>query len=210
MIEHSLYNDPYNFSYESPERFTSYYYQIKSVLALKPKSVLEIGKGSGVVGYYLKRLEIDYLALDIDLTTRPDILASVKKLPVRKGSFDAILCAQVLEHLDFELLDEIFKRFYDICRRGVVISLPYIGLHITLSVMVSRFRKEFLMCIPLPLTYKCRDPLTGHKWGLGRIVNGFLITEKDIVKKLINSGFSRVEYFHNPKNPYHDFFIAFK
>ena len=66
------------------------------------------------------------------------------------------------------------------------------------------------MCIPLPYTYKCRDPLTSHKWGLGRIINGHLITEKDIVKKLVSSGFSRVKYFHNPENPYHTFFIAIK
>ena len=144
MIRHnSYYNDSYNFNYESPERFTSYYYQVKSILTLTPKSVLEIGKGSGIVGYYLRRLGIDYLALDIDVVTTPDILASTEKLPIRGKAFDAILCAQVLEHIDFESLDEVFNQFYEVCRHGIVISLPYTGLHITFSIMTSKFKKEF-------------------------------------------------------------------
>ena len=210
MTRHNPYNDSYNFNYESPERFTSYYYQVKSILTITPKSVLEIGKGSGIVGYYLRRLGIDYLALDIDVTTNTRHSSLCRKASNTEKAFDVILCAQVLKHVDFELLDGVFNQFYEVCKRGVVISLPYTGFHITFSIIMSKIKKRMSVCIPLPYTYKCRDPSTGSKWGLERIINGYLITEKDIIKKLVTSGLSKVKCFHNPENPHHKFFIAIK
>lgn len=44
--------------YEELERWISYWYQIRAVLAVKPRTVLEIGPGSGVFNRYLRHASV--------------------------------------------------------------------------------------------------------------------------------------------------------
>ena len=46
-------NHYFNESYNSKERFISYWHQINEIIKLKPKKVLEIGIGNGFVSKYL-------------------------------------------------------------------------------------------------------------------------------------------------------------
>src|SRR5277367_6465027 len=94
--------------YDDAERWMSYWHQIRAVLAVRPKTVLEIGPGSGVFRSYLRAAGIEVKTLDIDRTREVDFVADVTKLDdvLPNGLvFDAVCAFQVLEHLPFEELE---------------------------------------------------------------------------------------------------------
>ena len=60
--------------------------------------VLDVGAGSPVFKGILPK-NMSYKTLDIDPKNKPDILCDLnKKLPVKKESYDIIICSEVLEH----------------------------------------------------------------------------------------------------------------
>jgi SAM-dependent methyltransferase len=77
----------------------------ESAASLQPKSrILDAGAGQCTYKPFFKHC--DYVAVDIgvgDSTwdySHLDIIAPLDRLPVADASFDAILCTEVLEHLD--------------------------------------------------------------------------------------------------------------
>jgi len=58
--------------YDDPERWMSYWHQLRAVLSVRPKSVLEIGPGSGVFRNYLRAKGVDVKTLDIDASRDVD------------------------------------------------------------------------------------------------------------------------------------------
>src|SRR3954466_4766904 len=73
--------DHYDFAhYDDAERWMSYWHQIRAVLAVRPKTVLEIGPGSGVFRNYLRSAGVDVKTLDIDPTRTVDYVADITKL----------------------------------------------------------------------------------------------------------------------------------
>jgi len=98
------------------------------------KSVLEVGCGEGKLADHLVRSGTRperFLATDLSLERQaPDIdsmiefaEASVYDLPFEDGSFDLVLCCEVLEHLERprEALDEVAR----VARNFVLISTPW-------------------------------------------------------------------------------------
>lgn len=98
------------------------------------KSVLEVGCGEGKLADHLVRSgprPARFVATDLSLERQdPDIdpmiefaEASVYELPFETGSFDLVLCCEVLEHLDSprEALDEVAR----VARDFVLISTPW-------------------------------------------------------------------------------------
>ena len=66
--------------YDDRERWMSYWHQIRVVLAVRPKTVLEIGPGSGVFRSYLRSVGIDVKTLDIDASRGVDFVADITRL----------------------------------------------------------------------------------------------------------------------------------
>jgi SAM-dependent methyltransferase len=110
--------------YDNKGRFMSYWHQANELIALKPRKVLEIGVGNGFLSGYLKRRGFDVTTLDIDPALKPDITGSVLSLPLPDGSFDAVGCFEVLEHLPFENFPEALSEIRRVCSGGAVISVP--------------------------------------------------------------------------------------
>ena len=87
--------------YDYKGRFISYWHQINEVIKLKPKSILEVGIGNGLVANYLKQRNYNVVTLDIDPNLNPMVVGSVLNLPFHDQTFDVVTCFQVLEHLPY-------------------------------------------------------------------------------------------------------------
>ena len=68
--------------YDDKERWASYWHQIRNTLRLspRPRSILEIGGGTGLYRSYLANQGIEVRTADIDDTRKPDYLADVRDL----------------------------------------------------------------------------------------------------------------------------------
>jgi 2-polyprenyl-3-methyl-5-hydroxy-6-metoxy-1,4-benzoquinol methylase len=183
--------------YDDRERWMSYWHQLRAVLAVRPRSVLEIGPGSGVFRSYLRARGIDVKTLDIDRTRDVDYVADITKLDEALPAgltFDAICAFQVLEHVplaDFETcLANIARR----ANPHVFISLPYRGLHVRFALWWGDHFLTLGHKLMLPWRHK---PIPEHHWELG-YPHTARKTTKIIAKHLdvVSRGFIR-------DNPYH-------
>src|ERR1700759_3504195 len=94
--------------YDDAERWMSYWYQLRAVLAVRPRSVLEIGPGSGVFRRYLEHAGVEVKTLDLDASRGVDYVADITQLDraLPAGlTFDAVCAFQVLEHLPLDEFD---------------------------------------------------------------------------------------------------------
>ena len=183
--------------YDDAERWMSYWHQIRAVLAVRPKTVLEIGPGSGVFRRYLEHAGVTVKTLDIDASRGVDYVADITKLDETLPAgltFDAVCAFQVLEHLP---LDEFETCLAGIARRAnphVFISLPYRGLRIRWSFWwgahLLTLGHKFMLTWP-------HKPIPEHHWELG-----YPITARKITKKIVNH-LDVVSKGFIPENPYH-------
>jgi 2-polyprenyl-3-methyl-5-hydroxy-6-metoxy-1,4-benzoquinol methylase len=198
MREVQVAPEHYDFErYDDAERWMSYWHQIRVVLAVRPRTVLEIGPGSGVFRDYLRRAGVDVKTLDIDASRDADFVADIAKLDdnLPPGMmFDAICAFQVLEHLP---LTELEACLAAIARRAdphVFLSLPYRGLRVRLSLWWGDHHFTAGGKLMLPWRH---EPIAEHHWELG-----YPITARKISKRIANHldivsrGFIR-------ENPYH-------
>jgi len=175
----------------------SYWHQLRAVLAVKPKTVLEIGPGSGVFRSYLRAKGIDVKTLDIDKSRDVDYVADITRLDetLPKGLvFDAVCAFQVLEHLPWS---ELEKCLANIARRAnphVFISLPYRGLRVRWAFWWGDHLFTLGHKLMLPWRHK---PIPEHHWELGYPITAGKVTK--IMKRhldVVSKGFIR-------ENPYH-------
>ncbi len=72
------------------------------------KKILDVGCGSGSLLFFLK--QNGYLAEGVDSHAAAPIQASAEKLPFLEGEFDALILADVLEHIEEKkALEEAFR-----------------------------------------------------------------------------------------------------
>ena len=183
--------------YDDAERWMSYWHQIRAVLAVRPKTVLEIGPGSGVFRSYLRAAGIDVKTLDIDQSRDVDFVADITKLDdaLPKGlAFDAVCAFQVLEHLPFSELDACLAGIARRARPHVFVSLPYRGLRVRLSFWWGDHHVTLGHKFMLPWRHR---PIAEHHWELGYPYTAGRITK--IMRAhldVVSRGFIR-------ENPYH-------
>ena len=83
----------YKITYDTKERFCSYWHQIHEVLSLKnPGEVLEVGIGNRFVSRYLRDRGVNVTTLDIDKDLKPDVVGAVLDIPFPKASFQVVMC----------------------------------------------------------------------------------------------------------------------
>lgn len=111
--------------YNSPERFLSYYSQIKSLIEVNPGSVLEIGVGNKIVTNYLKEMGVTVTTVDFDAGLEPDHVLDIRNpLPFADNSFDTVVAFEVLEHIPFGEVPCVLKELQRVARNQVIVSLP--------------------------------------------------------------------------------------
>lgn len=194
-------------TYLNQERWMSYWYQILAV-ALTDRSIkncLEVGCGNKLVTAALTNLSLVVKTMDIDEELKPDYLQSITQTSLPDNSFDAVLCAEVLEHLPFEQFPIALKQLHRVTRKITVISLPHWGRHFSLSLRLPYFKKiDFQTKFHLfPKTHIYDGH---HYWEIGK--KGYSL--KKIKKYFQNAGFTIANDFIAFESPYHHFFILKK
>lgn len=196
----------YGLSYDTKERFISYWHQISEIIPLSPKNVLEIGVGNGFLASYLKKLDINITTLDIDIRLDADIIASVLDIPFKKDCFEVVSCFEVLEHLPFESLYSALNEIYRVSSRYLIISLPDVSLHYPVDIFIPKygFIKKI---IPLYRLKKLKHEYTGHHyWEIGKA--DYPLSR--IISAIKKANFHIEKTYRIFEYPYHRFFILSK
>lgn len=100
--------------------------QVDTVRRLSPSTVLEVGLGNGFVAHVLRQCGYNVVTFDINVALEPDVVGSVDQMEphFREGSFDLVLCAEVLEHLPLATLPVALSQLARVTRKWAVITLP--------------------------------------------------------------------------------------
>tara|TARA_B100000989_G_scaffold119543_1_gene88091 strand:+ start:4943 stop:5611 length:669 start_codon:yes stop_codon:yes gene_type:complete len=140
--------------YNSKQRMLTYWYQIREILALRPKNVLEVGIGTGLVTSYLRHVGIQVTTFDINPALEPDIVGSVLEINDKvMNKFDVVLCARVLHHLPYEDFPDAIRALAKVSKSNAVVTLPNDDFRIY---FMARYTSSpfYSTSIPLPLSIK--------------------------------------------------------
>lgn len=213
---------------QSFTQLQSHLMQIYLVLKLKSKKVLEIGVGSGFVTSNLKRY-CDITTVDKDKNLKPDIVIDISNSKALRmfedNSFDLILLCEVLEHIPYNKLREIFMSLNRISKKYILISVPdqsnYLNLtlfkhgfeNILFSFLISNIKRFTLIFNKIAKSFndfhykiiksKRKFNFDGsHYWELG--IDKY--SEKTFKRELLRH-FSLVVDGRIRENPWHHFFL---
>lgn len=189
--------------YVGIDRWSSYYYQLREILACHPMSVLEVGVGDRVIGDYLKARGVTYTSVDVAPDLSPDVIADVTDLPFPDGTFDVVCAFEVLEHLPFEKFSRALAELARVSKRSVLISLPHYGPSFRFECKIPFLpRIRFAWKVPHPIMHVFNGQ---HYWEIGK--QGYSV--RRIRASLVEVGVLRKELIPF-ENQYHHFFIIEK
>jgi SAM-dependent methyltransferase len=201
----------YDDDYYDRRRLYSVAVQAEMLRGLEPASVLEVGPGVGAFAALFRQLSgAVVITVDIDPTLKPNLLGSVLELPFAEGTFDAVACFQMLEHLPFDRFVPALREMRRVARRGMVLSLPDCSYALTLRLGVGNPRKDggvgvvSLQPAGWALRTFNRVPNSaGHYWEIGR--RGTPLTA--VRGAIVGSGWKIDRELRSAENAYHRFFV---
>ena len=199
----------YDAEYLSHGRAFSIAAQLAAIMELAPRSVLEVGVGTGISAFALRRFGLEVTTLYVQSALAPDLVGDVRAIPTADAAFDVSSCCQVLEHLPLADLPAALRDLRRVTRWRLVLSLPDITRHCdcTLSLpLVGRRGFSFSLPVREPdAAWKAaRLDTMGHYWEIG--MNG--ATAAGVGAALRHAGFDAVRTFRVREIPWHRFFIA--
>jgi SAM-dependent methyltransferase len=184
-------------SYDNKWRWMSYWYQIRTALAVSPRSVLEIGSGTGTFRAYLQARGIDVRSADIDDSRQPDYVADVSRLDqtLPPGvTFDLVAACQVLEHLPYDRFEPALEGIAKRADPYALITLPYRGWRFTAALGFNNWNFVVGGRLPKfrPLKFNGQ-----HYWELGWKHPAWKIT------RVMEQYFEVLERYTIKENAYH-------
>lgn len=180
-------------------RWCSVWHQARLVSECKPREMLEVGVGSGLMGFLCREMGIHYRSVDLVEALGPDIVASVQEIPLPDRSVDLACAFQVLEHIPYDDSRRGFRELCRVSRRDVLLSLPHARWSLS-AILVMPILGTFHALVPSPLP-PLGKMIPSHRWEIGR--PGFPL--RRIVSDF-GSEARLVRTFRVPENPYHQFF----
>ncbi|MDR2291928.1 MAG: hypothetical protein LBE11_00455 [Prevotellaceae bacterium] len=211
QIENSNHNiqvkpNHYDFQrYTDLPRWTSYWHQITETLALEPKTALIIGIGDNIAGKILSTQGVQVYTFDFDKNLHPDFEGDVANIDALLGDrkFDVILCCQVLEHLPYDIFEDILQQM-ERHADNFIISVPFSAMKykVELKLPVIKTVKMNIFIHKFFKKYKFNGE---HYWETG--TRGH--TKRSVLKSM-RKFFAVEKWYVAPYNPYHVFFILRK
>jgi len=199
-------NHYFSRSYNSKERFISYWNQINELTILEPSSILEIGIGNSFVLDYLCNNGYNITAMDIDPCLNPDAVGSINNLPFSASSFDAVACFEVLEHLPYSQFQTSLRELYRVSKKHVALSIPDANWVYQLYFQMPAIR-EVKKLVQIPMLRIPKHEFDGqHYWEIGKASYPL----KRITKDIEAIGFIIQKTYRVFEVPYHRFFILKK
>jgi hypothetical protein len=198
----------YTTKYLRDGRIFSYAHQIDAVLSFEPESVVEIGKGAGMVSAALRSVGVQVTSVDLQFELHPDIVASVTDLPFREGLFEVALCCQVLEHLPFDLFVPALKQLRKSVSKGLVASLPDVSRNHYIAFQLPKTgERRYEWTFPrlrdpeFPRQARGRD---GHYWEIG--YKGYSLSR--VIRVIAHGGWKVDRTWCVPEKRWHRFFLC--
>jgi len=198
--------DYFKDDYDSKERFCSYWHQVDEAKAARPSEILEIGKGNGFFSTYMRNRRTKVVTLDFDFRVRPECTASVVQVPFKGGSFDVVVCYEVLEHMPYELFPLALREINRVAKRRAILSLPDLSPVWRYLIKIPKMG-EFKLLFPQPRIRPVKYEFNGdHYWNIG--TQGFPLSK--IVREISQAGFTIKKNYRVFEIPWHRFFILEK
>jgi SAM-dependent methyltransferase len=162
-------------AYYSEKRVVHQWTQLDLLAGTEARRVLEIGPAYGLVtamlanaGYEVETL--DQLKRQFTSPAVRHIDADITALAAHDiAGYDAILCCETLEHIDWQAVPAVLTAFHDSGVKHLVVSVPYMAFQITfdLYLNVRALRHYFSMKKLLSRREFVREPPGGHQWEIG-------------------------------------------
>ncbi|MDI5934383.1 class I SAM-dependent methyltransferase [Halomonas kalidii] len=184
----------------------TYWYQLSLISEFQPRTLLEVGVGTGLVTAYLRHIGIAVTTLDINPRLKPDHIGSILVLPepLMFEAFDMVLCSRVLHHIGFEDFELALSNLAGLTRRHCLITLPIDDFRLYLMSRVTS-SDIYTRSIPLPLSLKrflMKRKGNGAGSGIWQ-VNSSRATTQDKVVEAISRYFRIVNLFRIPEDQSH-------
>lgn len=163
-------------SYDTLERFISYFCQINLIKELGAKEILEIGIGNKTVSNYLKQAGFTVTTCDYDKTLQPDFVADIRELPMEGNSFDVVLACEILEHIPWKDVATALAELCRVTKKYAIVSIPYssgsVEIVFASQLIPKIFKKPFLaLFLRIPKfwhKHKFNGIEGSHYWEMGR------------------------------------------
>lgn len=166
------------YAYYSEKRIVHQWFQVKLLQDLNVTRVLEIGPYLGLVTSMLAHAGYEVTTLDVEphafgLGGAGHITADIRTVaPEAMRGFDCILCCETLEHVPWDEVDSALRKFHDARAPWLVLSVPYEGAQVGLTLYVNRHtvrRRSFFRKFRFLRRFAKADPddWSVHKWEIG-------------------------------------------
>jgi hypothetical protein len=191
--------------YFSLPQLFSLAHQIHAIYKCKPSSVLEVGLGNGFVSTFLRRAGLPVTTVDVNPELSPDICSGIDKLvEAVEGTFDLVVCCEVLEHLPIEDLDPSLDQLRAVGKR-LFLTLPTSHRPVGFGGLL-RLPKLGARMVNLNFDIPIRRSLGGgpHFWEVGYDST----CTRSAIKKRLSKRFTEVRSGRFALNPYHMYFYC--
>jgi hypothetical protein len=162
-------------AYYSRKRIVQQWMQLHLLGSIDCQKVLEVGPALGLVTSLLVNVGYDVRTLDRvpRAFAYPDVPHLERDICDLRSDeiagYDAILCCETLEHIDWQRVGPVLSTFRASGARYLIVSVPYMAFQVSLDVYLNRttFRQYFSMKKLLWRKRFAVEPPGGHQWEVG-------------------------------------------
>src|SRR5262249_4395930 len=119
------------------------------------------------------------------------------------AGYDAIVCCETLEHIEWDRVGAILRMFRDSSARYLIVSVPYMAFQLLFEIYLNSHtaRQYFSMKKFLSLKQFTAEPPGGHQWEIG--YRGYRL--QDWEDRLTDSGWAIVtrEFSEHCRSVFH-------